>query len=61
LEEIMSYKINKDTCTNCGACAAECPVESITEKGEVHVIDPDTCIDCGACETVCPADSISPE
>ena len=56
----MSYKINKDTCTNCGACSAECAVEAISEKGDVHVINPDVCIDCGACESVCPADAISP-
>ncbi len=55
----MAYKIDKDACTNCGACAAECPVEAISEKGDVHQIDADTCIDCGACESVCPADAIS--
>jgi ferredoxin len=60
LEEIMAYKIDKDACTNCSACAAECPVEAIHEKGDVHEIDADTCIDCGTCENVCPADAISP-
>ncbi len=55
----MAYKINKDACTNCGACESECPVEAIKEKGDVRVIDADTCIDCGSCESVCPADAIS--
>lgn len=56
----MTYVID-DTCTNCGACDAECPVESISEKGDKRVIDPETCIDCGACEAVCPVEAISPE
>lgn len=55
----MAYVIDKDACTNCGACASECPVEAISEAGGVHVINADTCIDCGACESVCPADAIS--
>ncbi|HOK01001.1 MAG TPA: 4Fe-4S binding protein [Spirochaetota bacterium] len=55
----MAYKIDKDACTNCGACAAECPVQAIHEKGEYHQIDPDTCIDCGTCESLCPAEAIS--
>jgi NAD-dependent dihydropyrimidine dehydrogenase PreA subunit len=55
----MAYIIDKDACTNCGACTTECPVDCISEQGDVHVIDADECIDCGACESVCPADAIS--
>jgi NAD-dependent dihydropyrimidine dehydrogenase PreA subunit len=58
-EEKMAYVIDKDACTNCGACVPECPVDCISEKGDVHVINADECIDCGACESVCPADAIS--
>lgn len=54
----MAYVID-DTCTNCGVCEPECPVDCISEKGDVRVIDADECIDCGACEAVCPAGSIS--
>ena len=38
----------------CGACAAGCPVEAITEGDGKYEINPDTCIECGACADVCP-------
>ena len=49
----MAYKIT-DECIQCGACAAECPVEAISEGEDKYVIDPDTCIGCGNCAEVCP-------
>ena len=52
----MAFVIN-DSCVSCGACAAECPVECISE-GDIYVVDADVCIDCCACEAVCPTDSI---
>ena len=48
----MAYKIT-DACIACGACAAECPVEAISE-GDIYVIDADKCIDCGSCADACP-------
>ena len=48
----MPYKIS-DECIACGACAAGCPVEAISE-GDIYVIDPEKCIDCGACAENCP-------
>jgi ferredoxin len=53
----MAYSIN-DECINCGACEPECPVEAISEKDDVRVIDPDLCTSCGACAEVCPVDAI---
>ena len=50
---IMAYKIF-DTCVSCGACAAECPVDAISQGDTQFVIDADTCIDCGNCANVCP-------
>ena len=43
-----------DDCISCGACAAECPVEAISEGDGKYVIDADTCIECGACADACP-------
>ena len=53
----MAHKIT-DKCVSCGACAAQCPVESISQGPNTYVIDPDKCIDCGACKEVCPNDAI---
>ena len=52
----MAFKITDD-CIACGACAADCPVEAITEGDGKFVIDADTCIDCGNCAETCPVDA----
>ena len=52
----MAFKITDD-CIACGACAADCPVEAITEGDGKFVIDADTCIDCGNCADTCPVDA----
>ena len=52
----MAFKITVD-CIACGACAADCPVEAITEGDGKFVIDADTCIDCGNCAETCPVDA----
>ena len=49
----MAYKIN-DNCISCGACAANCPVECISQGEDKFVINPDLCIACGTCASVCP-------
>jgi ferredoxin len=56
----MAHLIS-DECTNCGACAAVCPLEAISEGDGMHVVDPDVCTDCGACEDACPVEAIKPE
>ena len=52
----MAYTISDD-CISCGACAAECPVEAISEGDGKYVIDADKCLDCGACAGAFPVDA----
>ena len=52
----MAYKIT-DACIACGACAAECPAEAISEGDGKFEIDPDKCLDCGACAGTCPVEA----
>lgn len=52
----MAYVIN-DSCINCGACEAECPVSCITAGDAIYIIEEASCIDCGACANVCPVDA----
>ena len=54
---LLAHKITAE-CINCGACEPACPVNSISEKGNVRVIDAATCIDCGACIDTCPVNAI---
>ena len=49
----MAYVINDD-CISCGACAAGCPVEAISEGAAHYEINADVCVDCGACAGTCP-------
>ncbi len=59
-EQNMAYVIT-DACISCGACAAECPVEAISEGDGKYVIDPEKCIDCGNCAGLCPMGAPQPE
>jgi ferredoxin len=48
-------KINRNKCSQCGACISACPVNAIKN----FRINNSICIDCGACVSVCPSNAIS--
>ena len=48
----MVPKATKE-CTNCGVCAAECPVQAIN-KEDPKKVDEKACISCMRCIAVCP-------
>lgn len=57
---IMAYVISDD-CISCGACAAGCTVEAISEGAAHYEINADVCVDCGACAGVCPVGAPNPQ
>lgn len=54
----MAYVIS-EACISCGSCAAECPVEAISEGDGQFEINAETCIECGSCAATCPIGAIS--
>jgi len=52
--DLITYSINADACTGCGACKRNCPYEAIEgERRKPHVIILDLCQKCGSCMDVC--------
>lgn len=54
---ITRVRIDKDKCTQCGACIKACPLDAA--KGRVNGKKlPDDCFSCARCLNVCPVDAI---
>lgn len=50
--------IDKESCTGCGICINECPVNAISMKVSEAEINMAECIRCGVCHDVCPQGSV---
>jgi NADH-quinone oxidoreductase subunit F len=57
---LFRYEIDPETCTGCGICRKNCPVEAITgERKQPHVIDQAVCTKCNTCFEKCPFGAIN--
>ena len=57
--DLITYRIDPDTCNGCRLCAQTCPVSCISgKKKKPHSIDSHVCIRCGECRDVCPVAAV---
>ncbi len=52
----VKAEINRELCTECGACTAACRYDAITDD---FAVDPVACEGCGVCFHVCPAEAVT--
>ena len=55
----MAYTIIP-TCTACGLCLPECPIDAIAAGESIYLIDQELCCDFEDCLAVCPVNAIVP-
>lgn len=51
-------QVNKELCTGCGACVANCPQQAISLVNGHAVISRDMCSGCRLCFEICPNEAI---
>jgi NADH-quinone oxidoreductase subunit F len=57
--ELISFSIDPEACTGCGACLRVCPTEAITgEKKKPHQLDQSKCVKCRGCYEACKFDAV---
>jgi Fe-S-cluster-containing hydrogenase component 2 len=57
----MPAKVDKEKCTGCESCVAECPSEAISMVSKKAVVNVENCVDCGVCVDACPEEAITME
>ncbi len=53
--DIVTLKLNRDKCTDCGLCWTVCPHGVFAEAADqkAQIVDKDACMECGACARNC--------
>jgi ferredoxin len=60
LHTISSYlaEVDEGLCTGCGTCIEMCPMETISAKDNIAIVNTEKCIGCGVCAHHCPEEAI---
>jgi len=59
LKNVVSLRLDCDTCIGCGRCLEVCPHGVfIVHEGKCQIAERDACMECGACARNCPADAL---
>ena len=53
----MAFVISAN-CVMCGTCAAQCPMDAISQGDSQYEINPEVCVGCGSCAASCPVGAI---
>lgn len=58
-QSLFNFRVDAERCTQCGECAAECPMGVITMDGMPKFNEEGGCIGCQHCLAVCPTGALS--
>ena len=53
----MAFVISA-SCVMCGTCAAQCPMDAISQGDAQYEINQEVCVGCGSCAASCPVGAI---
>lgn len=60
LRNVVTLKLDDDTCVGCGVCTTVCPHGVFTlNNGKAKLTDRDGCMECGACAMNCAVGAIT--
>jgi NAD-dependent dihydropyrimidine dehydrogenase PreA subunit len=60
LKDVVSLKLDREKCVDCGVCLEVCPHAVLgMNKGFTWIENRDACMECGACARNCPTEALT--